>query len=646
MAGNQQRIAAPPEIQRVVSAYQMGKITSMSTTKQGKQYYLCERGLIAKDGNAFAQPLLWDQISVVWRQTKATYTWFSSRKRYLLSTTYTLQRQDGYTFSLDRSFATQNIERETLRAMSPTVLQNYARGQEVPFGPVSVSLQGIRKGPELLPWPQVESAKIEIIGNEVVEIKKRGGWPAWAKVDTSTIPNLHVFLALVEYARNNPGVPAVAPPVPPQMPPPPPPPAPAASLVSVPPLPPPVPAASPMFVPPPPPPMQPSGPAGAPLSPAPSPQKFSRRGVLIAVGATVATLVAVGGGIALYRKYDREQRLKANAAFGKPVPLHFSRQGYVQDVAWSLDGKQIAVAADAGKSLIWKRADPGHPLVCAVDGSSDMQGVSWSPDNQYIVTGCAALSVDSPDVFLWDTSTGKNVISYDTAIMNQSAGIADKISAVAWSHKGSQILVASEAQHTILQIDTRDRRLVNAFLALDEGYCPRVVWSPDDLRIASATLQGKVFVRSISTGSLDRFPYNGHTSGVNDLSWSPNGQYIASASSDTTVQVWASTDGSTSPGSSSPDSPIFTYRGHNNAVRGVAWSPDGKRIASCSDDMTLQIWDASDGGHNFTFSFDLDTLAAQPMTPYRLAWSPDGKQLVVASAKRNNHLAYIFQAPQ
>lgn len=88
MAGNQQRIAAPPEIQRVVSAYQMGKITSMSTTKQGKQYYLCERGLIAKDGNAFAQPLLWDQISVVWRQTKATYTWFSSRKRYLLSTTY------------------------------------------------------------------------------------------------------------------------------------------------------------------------------------------------------------------------------------------------------------------------------------------------------------------------------------------------------------------------------------------------------------------------------------------------------------------------------------------------------------------------------------------------------------------------------
>src|SRR5438105_6151338 len=39
----------------------------------------------------------------------------------------------------------------------------------------------------------------------------------------------------------------------------------------------------------------------------------------------------------------------------------------------------------------------------------------------------------------------------------------------------------------------------------------------------------------------------------------------------------------------------FTYHGHTDYVSGVAWSPDGKRIASASGDHTVQVWDATDG---------------------------------------------------
>jgi WD40 repeat protein len=67
------------------------------------------------------------------------------------------------------------------------------------------------------------------------------------------------------------------------------------------------------------------------------------------------------------------------------------------------------------------------------------------------------------------------------------------------------------------------------------------------------------------------------------VAWSPDGKRIASGSTDHTVQIWNATDGSN----------VFTYQGHAHAVFSVAWSPDGKRIASGSFDHTVQVWVAS-----------------------------------------------------
>jgi WD40 repeat protein len=67
---------------------------------------------------------------------------------------------------------------------------------------------------------------------------------------------------------------------------------------------------------------------------------------------------------------------------------------------------------------------------------------------------------------------------------------------------------------------------------------------------------------------------------VNAVLWSPNGQYIASASADRTVQVWDAASGR----------PAYIYRGHTAAVTGLAWSPDGTFIASGDADGTVQIW--------------------------------------------------------
>jgi WD40 repeat protein len=115
--------------------------------------------------------------------------------------------------------------------------------------------------------------------------------------------------------------------------------------------------------------------------------------------------------------------------------------------------------------------------------------------------------------------------------------------------------------------------------------------------------------------------YRGHTNtlngvyvdGVKSVSWSPNGQRIASGGGDGTVQVWDAASGGNA----------FIYRGHTATVNSVAWSPDGKRIASAGYDKTVQVWDAASGGNAFTHS--------QPDIVWAVAWSPDSTRIASVS---------------
>jgi len=108
--------------------------------------------------------------------------------------------------------------------------------------------------------------------------------------------------------------------------------------------------------------------------------------------------------------------------------------------------------------------------------------------------------------------------------------------------------------------------------------------------------------------------YRGHTDTVSSVAWSPDGKRIASGSFDGTVQVWDATDGSH----------VLTYRGQSNGfVYGVAWSPDGKRIASAKDDL-VQVWNAVDGSNVLTYHGHANYV-------YTVAWSPDSKHVVSGS---------------
>ena len=106
-----------------------------------------------------------------------------------------------------------------------------------------------------------------------------------------------------------------------------------------------------------------------------------------------------------------------------------------------------------------------------------------------------------------------------------------------------------------------------------------------------------------------------HAGAVRSIAYSPDGKTIASAGDDKVVRIWDAESGKE----------LRVLKGHKDTIHQVAFSPEGKRILSTSSDRTARLWDPMTGGKISATKYPGKSFAA--------AFSPDGKVLAVAAGQ-------------
>jgi serine/threonine protein kinase len=276
------------------------------------------------------------------------------------------------------------------------------------------------------------------------------------------------------------------------------------------------------------------------------------------------------------------------------------------NIAWSPDGTCIAVANDTtvrvldafDGTLLYIYRDHYDRLqkIKAIDNTKwwNVTAISWSPDSTHIASGDGDKTVQ-----VWDAKTGRNILTYQ--------GHSKGVQAVAWSPNGKYIASGGRDSDKTVQVwDAATGQNIYTYQEHSKAkQVQALAWSPNSEHIVSScsTSEGDdaVHVWEAVTGK-EICMYQGHSyevqasglppyrkyiaSDVQTVAWSPNGKYIASGGDypDNTVQVWDATTGQH----------FYTYQGHSSGVRDVAWSPDSARIASWGGwgGQMVQIWQA------------------------------------------------------
>ncbi|EDR13080.1 uncharacterized protein LACBIDRAFT_381489 [Laccaria bicolor S238N-H82] len=322
--------------------------------------------------------------------------------------------------------------------------------------------------------------------------------------------------------------------------------------------------------------------------------------------------------------------------------------GWITSVTFSPDGRHIASGANDKTVRVWDAqtgqtvmdplkayrlwiydktirvwdAQTGQSAMDPLKGhNDDVTSVAFSPDGRHIASGCYDKTVR-----VWDAQTGQIVVDplkghgvYVTSVACSPdgrhivSGSDDKTVRVWDAQTGQSVMILSEDMVAmLLQLHFL---LMAGILPLDlmmrQSECGMLkqaycFWIYDKT----------VRVWDVQTGQSAMDPLKGHDHYVTSVAFSPNGKHIASGCYDKTVRVWDAQTG---------QSVVDPLKGHGVYVTSVAFSPDSRHIVSGSDDKTVRVWDAQTGQSVMTPFEGHDDYVTS------VAFSPDGRHIVSGS---------------
>ena len=316
----------------------------------------------------------------------------------------------------------------------------------------------------------------------------------------------------------------------------------------------------------------------------------------------------------------------ASASFDKTIKLWSPDTGeqraelkghaaLVLALAFSPDSKLLASGASDGMIKLWEvttarfQSDPRGHLESIV-------ALAFSPDGKEL-----ASAASDGTVKLWDLSARKNPIV---------KGFPSAVKMLAFSGDGADLL-ALDFKGQFIRSDSRTGKEKSRLdVKGTQFYAVVADLSQDGKTLAIGGLSNTVEVWDISTGKLRRTFANAKGQQIASISsalaFSPDGQSLAVArrapflvgkpggsKAKQGVQVWELSTGNS----------LHNLMGHDHEITSVAFSPDGKLLASGSKDATARLWDLNSDKERFAFKCPKGGVS-------RVAFSPNGKRLAVA----------------
>jgi WD40 repeat protein len=215
-----------------------------------------------------------------------------------------------------------------------------------------------------------------------------------------------------------------------------------------------------------------------------------------------------------------------------------------------------------------------------------------------------------------------------------------RINALAWSPTNQQI-VAACADGTVYVRDIKaSQQICPRSLCGHAGEVLSVTWSPDGKRIASGGTDHQVQIWNAETGTKLGPPLT-FDDEISKIQWAPLGHRLLVVAG---KRVWVLQEQVKRKTVRSQSSSAWAIRGestarlsqvildHSSLVIDAEWSPDGEYIATASSHLTIQIWDAME--QEWVLSVD------EAMGVVRLKWAPDGLRVAVGT---NQGKIYIYR---
>ena len=281
-------------------------------------------------------------------------------------------------------------------------------------------------------------------------------------------------------------------------------------------------------------------------------------------------------------------------------------------VAFSPDGKTLASGSTDQTAHLWD-ARTGQSLQRLVGHAHQVRSVAFSPDGQILVS-----SSEDQTVRLWDVANPRGLDSGQC--LKTLTGHTHWVISAAFSPDG-QTLVSGSTDQTLRLWDVNTGQCLKTLRRHAHGVWA-VAFSPDGQTLVSGSTDQTLRLWDVNTGQCLK-TLTGHTYWVRSVAFSPDGQTLASGSEDQTVRLW-NVGSSTKDEALDSDQSFKALTGHTYWVVSVAFSPDGKTLASGSEDQTVRLWDVNTGQ-------SLQTLAGHAKGVRAVAFSPDGKTLASGS---------------